>query len=222
MNLTVTLLISGIMVLTGLFGLLVMMRVLGRPKPPVNPGPWRFAHRILGYGFVAILSFMAVVMAGRITSSAWSARPAVALHVLLTFLLTAVLLIKILVARYFRKFYSHLVVYGVTVFVLAFGLVAITAVPRLLQGSPAAVAEESAALQREEPGREEGVVKLSPAVQILEKKCTACHRLDKVSTADMDREEWASTIERMIGYSQDPDYLSAREKELLISYLAGE
>ncbi|MCI5125503.1 MAG: hypothetical protein D3925_13770 [Candidatus Electrothrix sp. AR5] len=57
---------------------------------------------------------------------------------------------------------------------------------------------------------------------ILEQKCTVCHKLDRIYKAEKNRSEWLESIERMIGYSKQMNYLNPQEKKELIEYLANQ
>jgi hypothetical protein len=61
-----------------------------------------------------------------------------------------------------------------------------------------------------EPAEPEGRV-------VLEERCTACHGLGRVESARKSREEWVTTVERMVGYGAQ---LSEDEESVLIDYLA--
>jgi cytochrome c5 len=60
-----------------------------------------------------------------------------------------------------------------------------------------------------ESGESEGRV-------LLEERCTVCHTLDRVERAQKTREEWVSTVDRMVGLGAQ---LSDAEMEVLIDYL---
>lgn len=51
---------------------------------------------------------------------------------------------------------------------------------------------------------------------LLEERCTGCHSLDRVEAAEKPREEWAATVDRMVGYGAQ---LSEDERGILIDYL---
>jgi len=51
---------------------------------------------------------------------------------------------------------------------------------------------------------------------LLEQRCTVCHTLDRVERAQKTREEWVTTVERMIGLGAQ---LSESEKTVLVDYL---
>jgi cytochrome c2 len=54
---------------------------------------------------------------------------------------------------------------------------------------------------------------------IMEAKCTSCHALDRIVQAKKGKEKWGKTINRMIKYSGNPEYLTEKEREELIEYL---
>ena len=62
----------------------------------------------------------------------------------------------------------------------------------------------------EEPAVAEGEL-------LLEERCTACHTLARVESAQKTRDAWASTVDRMIGYGAQ---LSDAERTVVIDYLA--
>jgi uncharacterized membrane protein len=51
---------------------------------------------------------------------------------------------------------------------------------------------------------------------LLEERCTVCHMLDRVESAQKSREEWASTVARMVEYGAE---LTDAETTVLIDYL---
>lgn len=52
---------------------------------------------------------------------------------------------------------------------------------------------------------------------LLQERCTACHTLARVESAQKTRDAWASTADRMIGYGAQ---LSDAERVVVIDYLA--
>ncbi len=60
-----------------------------------------------------------------------------------------------------------------------------------------------------EPAEPEGQV-------LLEARCTACHGLGRVESAQKSRDAWVSTVDRMVGYGVQ---LSESERGTLLDYL---
>jgi len=51
---------------------------------------------------------------------------------------------------------------------------------------------------------------------LLEDRCTGCHTLDRVERAQKSREQWITTVDRMVDYGAQ---LSEAEKDILVDYL---
>ena len=51
---------------------------------------------------------------------------------------------------------------------------------------------------------------------LLQERCTVCHGLDRTTSAQKTREEWAQTVTRMVGKGAE---LNDGEQETLIDYL---
>ncbi|HIP38967.1 MAG TPA: hypothetical protein EYG88_06260 [Desulfocapsa sulfexigens] len=62
---------------------------------------------------------------------------------------------------------------------------------------------------------EEGIGKT-----LVSSKCSICHNLDRIFGASKDREEWTSTVGRMIATMNDPDFLSEQEKAAIVTFLS--
>ena len=52
---------------------------------------------------------------------------------------------------------------------------------------------------------------------LVEERCTQCHTLDRVMSAHKTKEEWTTTVERMVSNGAR---LSAEEQAVVIEYLA--
>lgn len=53
--------------------------------------------------------------------------------------------------------------------------------------------------------------------RLVQDKCDACHSLDRVESADKDKTQWATTVERMQGNGLS---VTDEEKSAIIDYLA--
>ena len=52
---------------------------------------------------------------------------------------------------------------------------------------------------------------------LVEERCTECHGLDRTTEASKTKEEWQTTVERMVSKGTD---LNTEEQEIVIEYLA--
>src|SRR5713101_6499827 len=89
------------------------------------------AHRIGGYLFIALFCVMGYFMAARLGDVAGGASPATVIHLTLAMVLGPLLFVKVLVARYYKGYSSWLMPIGLTIFVLSFVQIGITAGPSL-------------------------------------------------------------------------------------------
>ena len=95
------------------------------------------AHRAGGYLFVILLCIMAYSMSQRLASVGISGHlpTHLVLHIALVLVLVPLLLLKILIARCYKHSHSSLKALGVTIFVIAFVLVAIPTFSELLRSA---------------------------------------------------------------------------------------
>jgi len=91
-----------------------------------------WVHRVAGYAFVFLFCAMCFFMALRLKGVDEELPSRVVLHLLLVLLLAPILLVKVLIARYYKQYSSALLPLGVTIFVLSFALVSINLVPYFL------------------------------------------------------------------------------------------
>src|SRR5207249_1289221 len=84
------------------------------------------AHRIGGYLFFALFCVMGYFMVARL-GDVGGASPGTIIHLTLAMVLSPLLFVKVLVARYYKSYHSLLMPIGLVIFVLSFVLIGITA-----------------------------------------------------------------------------------------------
>src|ERR1700691_5496391 len=142
------------------------------------------AHRMAGYLFIALFCIMTWFMIARNQNGPdeLSIRPM--LHILIAMVLAPLLLVKVLIARYYKSFTTALVPLGLTIFILGFVLIASSAGPYLLRR--ATVKEISM-----QTVNMEGVkIDLESSEALTQKRCSRCHNLDRVIGARKDARGW--------------------------------
>jgi ferredoxin-NADP reductase len=171
-------------------------------------------HRIGGYMFIALFCVMTYFMIARIRNEGADISPAVTLHVALAMVLSPLLFIKVLIARYYQNQHGLLMPIGLAIFVLAFVLVASTAGPYVVR---VAKTEEVSI----DPARVPPVtIDLNQASDLMQKRCSKCHNLDRVVGARKDPQGWLATVDRM---RARPDAgISESDARLIVSYLASQ
>src|ERR1700730_14288256 len=89
------------------------------------------AHRIGGYLFIALFCVMGYFMLARLGDVGGGASPTM-IHFTLAMVLSPLLFVKVLIARYYKSYSSLLMPIGLVIFVLSFVLIGITAGPSLV------------------------------------------------------------------------------------------
>ena len=67
---------------------------------------------------------------------------------------------------------------------------------------------------------ESGKSSESAGKALVEMKCTICHSVERVYGADKTHLEWGQTVEKMMRYSDQMDFLNQQEQENIIEYLS--
>src|SRR5580693_6763094 len=135
------------------------------------------AHRIGGYLFIALFCVMGYFMIARLGDAAGGASSGTMIHLTLAMVLSPLLFVKVLVARYYKSYYSLLTPIGLTIFVLSFVLIGITAGPSLAhQARMQTVSLASIDLPPAD-------IDLNMAAKRMEDRCSKCHNLDRIAGA---------------------------------------
>src|SRR5258708_24446897 len=172
------------------------------------------AHRLGGYLFIALFCVMAYFMVARLDAVGGGAPPGAIIHLTLAMVLSPLLFVKVLVARYYKSYYSVLMPIGLVIFVLSFVLIGITAGPSLVhQARMQTVALEAIDLPP-------ASIDLNMAAATMEKRCSKCHNLDRIAGARKDVRGWLATVNRMKALPGSG--ISDEDSRIIVSYLASE
>jgi len=171
-------------------------------------------HRIGGYVFIGLFCVMAYFMVARLRGGSADTSATVTIHLALAMILSPLLFIKVLIARYYKNQHGLLMPVGLTIFVLAFVLIASTAGPYLARGSK--LAQVSI-----DPEHLPAVtIDLNQASDLIERRCSKCHALDRVAGARKDAQGWIATVNRMRGMTGAG--ISESDAQTIISYLVSQ
>ncbi|MGA2597769.1 MAG: photosystem P840 reaction-center cytochrome c-551 [Bryobacteraceae bacterium] len=199
-------------VLIGAINVWLILQVSTRVRDAKASSRLVAAHRIGGYIFIALFCAMGYFMVDRLGDSNGGVSPATTIHLTLAMVLSPLLFIKVLVARYYKSYYSFLFSIGLVIFVLSFVLIGITAGPylahqtRMQTVSLAAIDLPPVAID------------MNLAAATMEKRCSKCHSLDRIAGARKDTRGWVATVNRMRAL---PDSgISEADSRIIVSYLA--
>jgi ferredoxin-NADP reductase/mono/diheme cytochrome c family protein len=171
-------------------------------------------HRIGGYLFIGLFCVMAYLMVARLRGGGGENSPTVTVHLALAMILSPLLFIKVLIARYYKNQHSLLMPIGLTIFVLSFVLIASTAAPYLARSSRVEqVSMDAAQLPPV-------AIDLNQASDLMQRRCSKCHNLDRVVGARKDGQGWLATVNRMRALPAAE--ISESDAQAIVAYLASQ
>lgn len=172
------------------------------------------AHRIGGYTFIALYATMTYFMVSRLEDVGGGASPIAMIHMTLAMVLSPLLFVKVLIARYYKSYHGFLLPVGLVIFVLAFVLIGVTAGPYLAhQVRIQTVSLESINLPP-------ATIDVNLAAETMQRRCSKCHNLDRIIGARKDTRGWSATVKRMQAL---PDSgISDADARTIVSYLASQ
>jgi ferredoxin-NADP reductase len=171
-------------------------------------------HRIGGYLFIGLFCVMAYFMVARLRSESTDTSATVTIHLGLAMVLSPLLFIKVLIARYYKNQHGLLMPMGLTIFVLAFVLIASTAGPYLARATKI----EQVSI---DPAHVPPVtIDVNQASDLMQRRCSKCHNLDRVVGARKDAQGWIATVNRMRAMTGAG--ISEADARTIVSYLASQ
>jgi ferredoxin-NADP reductase len=172
------------------------------------------AHRVGGYLFITLFCVMGYFMVARLGETSGGASPGTMIHLTLAMVLSPLLFVKVLVARYYKTYRSLLLPIGLVIFVLSFVLIGITAGPYLAHRTRMQTVSLSAI------NLPPAAIDMNLAAATMEKRCSKCHNLDRIVGARKDARGWLATVNRMRAL---PDSgISEADSQIIVSYLASQ
>src|SRR3989475_4060995 len=159
-------------VLLGGINVWMVLEALSRVKAAKASSRLLALHRIGGYLFIGLFCIMAYFMVARLRNGGGDTSPTVTAHLRLAMILSPLLFIKVLIARYYKNQHGLLMPIGLTIFVLAFVLIGSTAGPYLAR--TAENEQGSIDTARLPPV----TIGLDQASHLHQRRAAECHNLD--------------------------------------------
>jgi mono/diheme cytochrome c family protein len=169
----------------GILAALTMLALMGRSEPRANPKALKRAHSILGFLFFVLLLILSFVGLGYVSRAPGELAPRAVFHIVFAVSILAIIVLKLLIVRFYRGLLGVVPTLGMTLFVLIF----------LVFGSSAGYffarsgAEEAFELEEAEAliasGSEITAVRSTGrgdagrGSALYEKKCAFCHYADR-------------------------------------------
>jgi uncharacterized membrane protein len=214
LNSSVSLWLGVTFVLIGAINVWLILQASARVKDAKASTRLIAAHRIGGYLFIALFCLMGYFMVARLGDVGGGAPPGVMIHMTLAMILSPLLFVKVIVARYYKSYYSFLTPIGLTIFVLSFVLIGITAGPSLAHH--ARIQTVSLASIDQLPV----AIDINMAASTMESRCSKCHNLDRIVGARKDAPGWLATVNRMKNLLDSG--ISEEDSRIIVSYLASQ
>jgi len=203
-----------IFVLIGAINVWLILQASARVREAKASARLIAAHRIGGYLFISLFCVMGYFMVARLGDVGGGTSPGTMIHLTLAMVLSPLLFVKVLVARYYKSHHSLLMPIGLVIFVLSFVLIGITAGPYLAHQTR--IQTVSLAAIDLPPA----VIDINFAAATMEKRCSKCHNLDRIAGARKDARGWVATVNRMRAL---PDSgISEADSRIIVSYLASQ
>ena len=172
------------------------------------------AHRVGGYVFIALFFLIGYFMVARLGDIGAGAPASTMIHLTLAMVLSPLIFVKVLVARYYKSYYSFLMPIGLVIFVLSFVLIGIAAGPFLAHRS------RMQTVSLADINLPPAAIDINLAAETMEMRCSKCHTLDRIAGARKDVRGWLTTVNRMRAL---PDSgISAADSRIIVSYLASQ
>src|SRR5215467_7543245 len=191
LNSSVSLWLGVTFVLIGAINVWLILQASARVRDAKASTRLIAAHRIGGYLFITLFCVMGYFMVARLGDVGGGAPPSTMIHLTLAMLLSPLLFVKVLVARYYKSYSSFLMPIGLMIFVLSFVLIGITAGPALAHH--ARMQTVSLAAIDLPPT----AIDINMAASTMERRCSKCHNLDRIAGASKDARGWLATVDRM-------------------------
>ncbi|HXI71594.1 MAG TPA: photosystem P840 reaction-center cytochrome c-551 [Verrucomicrobiae bacterium] len=207
-----SLFLGSLFVIIGAVNVWLILQASARVKNARASARLIAAHRIGGYIFILMFCTMSYFMISRLKDSSGTVSSGTMIHMTVAMLLTPLLFIKVLIARYYKSYYILLMPVGLLIFVLSFVLVAMAAGPYFIRNS------NIHNVSLEEINLTNATMDLTQAAATMQERCSKCHNLERVVSARKDARGWLSTVNRM---RQLPaSGISAEDVKTIVLFLA--
>jgi ferredoxin-NADP reductase/mono/diheme cytochrome c family protein len=214
LSLALSSLLGLLFVFAGATAVVLMFQASARLKEKKSAKSLIVGHRIAGYFFILLFAFLLYYMVFRLQGMSSDIPFRTLIHLLLATFMVPLIFIKVLIARFYKTYYSFLMPIGLIIFFSGFVLVSIILVPSFVQRTllrEVSLASINMGSTQLDVNKTEDLVK---------QKCSQCHDLDRVFGATKDAPGWLTTVNRMRLYTGAD--ISQEQGKKIISFLVGE
>ncbi len=173
--------ISIVFTASALFGAFTMLEILGRSEKRFDTGRLKKAHRVNGILFFIVFLILAGLGMVYIARTGTELSPRATFHVMLAHAVLFLFLLKLVIVKVYRQFYSKAAAMGMTITILALGTAASSTGYYVLSGGLAAkgrpVVAASSGTTPGAPihGRKTHTPDIGKGRELFESRCLSCH-----------------------------------------------
>ncbi|MCI5148455.1 MAG: hypothetical protein D3916_03505 [Candidatus Electrothrix sp. MAN1_4] len=181
--------LATLLVVIGGVTVLIMLEMTGKVRDSPRRKAWILLHRILGYIFLVLFASMLVFMVVKAGGFQEELPARAMIHIILALLLVPLIMIKVVIARRHAQLSTKLIMLGLAIFGLSFGLTGITAGYYALHRSDYKYAVLSDV--------DDDILSVEIGQKITNRKCSKCHSLERVYQSYKSDVAWSETIHKM-------------------------
>ncbi|MCI5208679.1 MAG: hypothetical protein D3910_07775 [Candidatus Electrothrix sp. ATG2] len=181
--------LATLLVVIGGVTVLIMLEMTGKVRDSPRRKGWILLHRILGYLFLVLFAAMLVFMVIKAGGFQEELPARAMIHIILALLLVPLIMIKVVIARRHAQLSTKLILLGLAIFGLSFGLTGITAGYYALHRSDYKYAVLSDV--------DDDILNVEIGQKITNRKCSKCHSLERVYQSYKSDIAWTHTITKM-------------------------
>lgn len=181
--------LATLLVVIGGVTVLIMLEMTGKVRDTPRRKSWILVHRILGYLFLVLFASMLIFMVVKAGGFQEELPARAMIHVILALLLVPLIMIKVVIARRHAQLSTKLIMLGLAIFGLSFGLTGITAGYYALHRSNYRYTMLSDV--------DDEILKVEIGQKITHRKCNKCHSLERVYQSYKSDIAWTHTIHKM-------------------------
>ncbi len=181
--------LATLLVVIGGVTVLIMLEMTGKVQDSPRRKGWILLHRVLGYLFLVLFASMLVFMVVKAGGFQEELPARAMIHIILALLLVPLIMIKVVVARRHAQLSTKLIMLGLAIFGLSFGLTGITAGYYALHRSNYKYTVLSDV--------DDDILNVEIGQKITNRKCSKCHSLERVYQNYKSDIAWTETIHKM-------------------------
>ncbi len=181
--------LATLLVVIGGVTVLIMLEMTGKVQDSPRKKGWILLHRILGYLFLVLFTSMLVFMVVKAGGFQEELPARAMIHIILALLLVPLIMIKVVIARRHAQLSTKLIMLGLAIFGLSFGLTGITAGYYALHRSDYKYTVLSDV--------DDDILNVEIGQKITNRKCSKCHSLERIYQSYKSDIAWNETIHKM-------------------------